>query len=387
MKIAKLLLASTAIGLSTNSFAEGIDWNGFGSLYYSQAMDNQMLINGHSNNRPDFTTHSLFGFNAGAKLADNISVASQIVMVGKAAQQENFNVYAQWAYVNWKPTNGASVKIGRQLFPALISSEYQRVHFLLPQSNIPSTTYRILPFVSMDGASATQAFDVGVGKLSLGAYVANPKLNTQDPDGVKFGFDRVVGFRATLEGSGWTVHGTANRLNSNISVTGKHPVVGDFSGKAATRTNIFTFGYRFDKSDFVSWGEVIYTKAIDDAMLKITNTAGNVTISNKQFLKDSYAGYVLMGYRFGKFLPSITYSQGTTDYGLPTGSDNASYQGRVETYIAGLSYQANDQLMVRGEFARSYVPSLRGGFYDVIQGPTSTKKYGDAVKMGIDFIF
>ncbi len=382
MKIAKLLLASTAIGLSTNSFAEGIDWNGFGSLYYSQAMDNQMLINGHTNNRPDFTTHSLFGFNAGAKLAENISVASQIVMVGKAAQQENFNVYAQWAYVNWKPTNGTSIKIGRQLFPALISSEYQRVQFLLPQSNIPSTTYRILPFVSMDGASATQTFDVGVGKLSLGTYVANPKLNTVDPEGVKFGFDRVVGFRATLEGSEWTLHGTANRLNSNITIKGT-----GFGGTAATRTNIFTFGYRIDKSNFVSWGEVIYTKAIDDAMLKITNTAGNVTISNKQFLKDSYAGYVLMGYRFGKFLPSITYSQGTIDYGLPTGAAFDKYQGKVETYIAGLSYQANDQVMVRGEYARSYVPSIGGGFYDVIQKPASTKKYGDAVKMGVDFIF
>lgn len=378
MKIAKLLLASTAIGLSTNSFAEGIDWNGFGSLYYSQAMDNQMLVGGSANNRPDFTTHSLFGFNAGAKLADNISVASQIVMVGKAAQQENFNVYAQWAYVNWKPTNGTSIKIGRQLFPALISSEYQRVHFLLPQSNIPSTTYRILPFVSMDGASATQTFDVGVGKLSLGAYVANPKLNTTDPDGVKFGFDRVVGFRATLEGSGWTIHGTANRLNSDIKI--EIPSLPDVI--AATRTNIFTFGYRIDKSNFVSWGEMIYTKAIDDAYISIPALS-----YKKQFLKDSYAGYVLAGYRFGKFLPSITYSQGTIDYGLPTGAAFDKYQGKVETYIAGLSYQANDQVMVRGEYLRSYVPSIGGGFYDVIQKPASTKKYGDAVKMGVDFIF
>lgn len=390
MKFTKTVIAAVAMGTSAVALAGGVEWSGFGSLYYSQAFDNNFLVGQARNNKPDYTTHSLLGLNVGSKISDDFSVASQIVMAGSQAQSSNFNMFAQWAYLNYRPTDGLSVKVGRQLWPVLISSEYQRVHYLLPQSNIPNTVYGLLPFVSFDGVSANQTFNVGIGNLTVGAYTGNPKLNTGGIVGTDLDFQSLIGGRVTLDGSGWRVHATANRIFSKVTINTQQYVaptsVVTVTGTGATHSNVFSFGYRFDKFNFVSWGEATYSKATDNSTLPIRTSAGT-TVSNKKLFEKSYGGYVLAGYRVGAFLPSVTYAQGTTYLGLPASATNSKYEGKTRSYIAGLSYAANDQVSVKAEYLRTYVPSIGGGWYDVVQSTKSTRKFGDAVKAGVDFIF
>lgn len=394
-----MVIAAMALSTSAVALADGVEWSGFGSLYYSQAFDNNFLVGQARNNKPDYTTHSLLGLNVGSKISDEFSVASQIVMAGAQAQSSNFNMFAQWAYLTYKPADSYSVKIGRQLWPVLISSEYQRVHYLLPQSNIPNTTYGLLPFVSFDGISASKVFDVGVGALTLGAYTGNPKLNTGGITGVDFDFQTLMGARVTLDGSGWRLHATANRIYSKIAIdTTSYPAAAGgagvrTTGSGQTHSNVFSFGYRFDKYNFVSWGEATYSKATDDGQkltlrstLVANGSAAGAPISSTLFEK-SYGGYVLAGYRVGKFLPTLTYARGTTYLGLPAAANNAKYDGKTVSYIAGLSYAAHDQATFKVEYLRTYVPSIGGGWYDVVQSTKSQRRFGDAVKAGVDFIF
>lgn len=400
MKFTKTVVATVAIGASLAAYADGVEWNGFGSLYYSQAMDNNFLVGGNANNKPNYTQHSLFGLNVGSRLSDEFSVASQIVMAGGSAQATNFNMFAQWAYLNYRPMPGLNLKIGRQLSPFLISSEYQRVHFLLPQANIPGTVYGLLPFVSFDGASVNKTFDVGIGSLTVGAYSGNPKLNTPGVPGFDLDFQTLTGVRASLDGSGWRLHATANRAFSKVTYDANSfgtsaPVANvalNTKGTAKTNSNIFTFGYRFDKFNFVSWGEATYNKGLDKQNLTLTTrsaAAGTfITSSTKQLFEKAYGGYVLAGYRMGKFLPTVTYARGTTYLGLPANSaTNQKFEGQTTSYIAALAYQPHDQVIVRTEFLRTYVPSIGGGWQDVAQSSTSKRKFGDAVKAGVDFIF
>lgn len=398
MKLTKTIIAALAISATAVAHAEGVEWSGFGSLYYSQSMDNNFLVGGNRDNRPNYTTPSLIGLNVGSKISDELSVASQIVMAGESAQSTNFNTFAQWAYLNYRPMDGLTFKIGRQLWPVLISSEYQRVHFLLPQSNIPGTVYGLLPFVSFDGASANKVFDSAIGSLTLGAYAGNPKLNNGGINGIDLDFKTLMGIRATLDGSGWRLHATANKVFSKVTVdsTAFSTVANSSlrtSGIANTHSNIFSFGYRFDKYNFVSWGEATYSKATDDQSLTLRTVASaNGTLvavpSTKKLFEKSYGGYALFGYRLGKFLPSLTYAQGTTYLGLPANpTTNAKYEGKTESYIAGLAYQAHDQASLKLEFQRTYVKNIGSGWYDVVQSTTSTRKFGDVVKAGVDFIF
>lgn len=394
MKFTKTVIAALAIGTSAVAHADGVEWSGFGSLYYSQSMDNNFLVGGNRTNKPNFTTPSLLGLNVGSKISDEISVASQIIMAGESAQATNFNTFAQWAYLNYKPMDGLSLKIGRQLWPVLISSEYQRVHFLLPQSNIPGTVYGLLPFVSFDGASANKTMETAVGSLTVGAYLGNPKLNTAGITGIDLDFQTLMGIRATLDGSGWRLHATANKVFSKITVDSNSFSGNTYlrtTGTAKTNSNIFSVGYRYDKNNFVSWGEATYSKATDNASLTLNSnvvaSGALAATSTKKLFEKSYGGYVLAGYRLGKFLPSATYAQGTTRLGLPTTATNTKYEGKTESYIAGLAYQAHDQANLKLEFQRTYVPSAGGGWYDVTQSTTSTRRFGDVVKAGVDFIF
>lgn len=394
MKFTKTVIAAVAIGASLAAHADGIEWNGFGSLYYSQAMDNNFLVGGANDNKPNYTRDSLLGLNVGSKLSDEFSVASQIVMAGESAQSTNFNAFAQWAYLTYKPMDGLNLKIGRQLWPVLISSEYQRVHYLLPQANIPGTAYRLLPFVSFDGLSVNKTFDTGIGSLTASVYTGNPKLNSAPITGVDMNFQTLTGARLTLDGSGWRLHATANKIFSKVTVDSSSYIPSGAAvrttGSAKTHSNIFSFGYRFDKYNFVSWGEASYNKGDVANLALATKLAANgttVASSSKKLFEKSYGGYILAGYRFGKFLPTVTYAQGTTYLGLPTTSNNSKFEGKTSSYIAGVTYQMHDQASVRVEYLRTYVPAVGAGWYDVTQSTTSSKRFGDAVKAGVDFIF
>jgi hypothetical protein len=200
-----------------------------------------------------------------------------------------------------------------------------------------------------------------------------------------------MGARITLDGSGWRLHATANRVNSKVTINSSNftppTTTTANTGTATTHSNVFSFGYRFDKFNFVSWGEASYSKATDDQSLVIRNSALGV-VSNKKLFEKQYGGYVLAGYRIGKLLPSVTYAQGTSYLGLPANTVTGTrYEGKTESYIAGLAYQVHDQATAKVEYLRTYVPSIGGGWYDVVQSSRSQRRFGDAVKAGVDFIF
>lgn len=298
----------------------------------------------------------------------------------------------QWAYLTYKPIESVSLKIGRQLWPMLISSEYQRVHYLLPQTAISETVYGLSPFVSFDGVSANKSLDVAGSTLTLGAYAGAPKLNRINPTGLDFSFPKIIGARATLDGSGWRLHATANRYQAKMNITYQtttaNTQTGTWTNYSNTNTatiDLYSFGYRYDKNNIVSWGEMFTLKGKDN--VKVPMAAG-YTQQDYKFYERSYGGYLLAGYRFGHFLPTVAVAQGFAGFGFPNDpSTNQHYQGKVTSYILCNAYQMNDQASLKVEFQRSYVPSVGGGFFDVAQSTTSTKKYGDSVRAGVDFIF
>lgn len=66
MKFTKTVITALALGATVAAHADGIEWSGFGSLYYSQAMDKNFLVGQNLDNKPDYTSHSLVGFNVGS---------------------------------------------------------------------------------------------------------------------------------------------------------------------------------------------------------------------------------------------------------------------------------------------------------------------------------
>lgn len=401
MKFTKTVIAAIMLSASVLAHADGIEWSGFGSLYYSQAMDKNFLVGQNTDNKPDYTSHSLVGFNVGSVLSPDMTFNAQLVMAGAGAASTNFNMFAQWAYISYKPSESVTLKIGRQLWPMLISSEYQRVHYLLPQTSISETVYGLSPFVSFDGVSANKKFNLRRKmSLTIGAFAGAPKLNRTNPTGSEFSFPKIIGARATLDGSGWRLHGTINKYQAKMQIDvasvqafpGMGNVVfGTIPFVNTADITLMSAGYRYDKHNIVSWGEMFTLKGTNNesvAMTTMLNMMSGKGPSPYKFYERSYGGYLLLGYRIEDFLPSVTVAQGTAGFGFPSDMvTNQHYDGKVTSIILCNAYKMNDQASLKVEFQRSSVKAPGEGFFDVAQSATSTKKYGDIVKAGVDFIF
>lgn len=366
MKFTKTVIAALALGASVAAHADGIEWSGFGSLYYAQTFDQQILPTQFTSNKMDFTHFSSFGLNLSSKLSDTFTFYGQIVATEEAAQTTNFNLFAQWAFLNIKTSENSHLKVGRQLFPALMSSEYARVHYLLPTNHIPLHFTATNPFVSFDGVSYNVDFDTAVGKLNVGAFTGSPKLNTSSTAVIPTYYN-AYGMQVNLEGAGWKLHGTASQFKASVDYAGPYAALGTAK---KTSNQLYTLGGKYDQNNIVFHTEAVLRTSSEAALLA----------NGKKSLERAYGGYATAGYRIGKILPRVTYATTTTKLGFS--------QGKIETYGVGANYALNDQAVVKVDFEKTYVPSAGGGWYPVTQNATAPKgTQANAVFAGVDFIF
>jgi hypothetical protein len=369
MKFTKTVVAALAIGTSAVAMADGVEWSGFGSVYYAQAFDQQMLPSGYTSNKMDFTKDSLLGLNIASRLGDNLSAAAQIVSAGASGQSSNFTLYTQWANLTYSFTNSLNVKLGRQLLPILISSEYQRVHYLLPTNGAPSVASSVAPFVSIDGGSINNTFELGDLKLLTSIYGGTPILDVTPPSSLTYKGTSLLGVRATLDGSGWRAHLNYFRNHSKITIS---------NSSVEANNNVYSAGFRVEKYNVVFWTEGAYSKGQDNTVSAITG---------KRVLSKSYGWYTLAGYRVAKFLPYLAVGANTSALGFLPKTNGVSYDGKVATYTAGVNYQINEQAVFKVSYNRTRVPSIGGGNFLVTQQAASTKRDANAVSAGVDFIF
>src|SRR5262249_40608802 len=142
--------------------------------------------------------------------------------VGK---NDSFGLFAQWAYLNYKPASGTTIKVGRQLYPTLIAAEYARVGYLLPFRQLPSSVSILNPFTRFDGVSAYQIWQSGIGKLTVGLFGGTPLLDIDSEalTGYDFQMEDLIGIQANLDGDGWRVHAQASRFYDAVTLSAPFP--------------------------------------------------------------------------------------------------------------------------------------------------------------------
>jgi hypothetical protein len=308
-KITSAMIFFALMQISTAQ-AMNIGFNGCGSAYAGQALNPHLLPANFVNKNIDFTHFSLMGLNVNGSPTDDIAFAAQFIATGGSGIESNYILYAQWAFLNYMPNDSLSIKAGRQLFPVWLASEYVRVGYLLPFRG-SSLLYSSFPFVAFDGVSVHQDFETGIGKLTLGAFGGSPFLDTAAYPGSTYSMANLIGAHATLDGEGWRLHAQASTYRTQADVTSPVTLT------VVADPQIYTLGYRIDKSGFVSWGEASLLQAPDGE--NVPPIAG-LTAGGK-YVARATSGYILGGYRIGKFLPRYTYARYETDYGLfPKGS-------------------------------------------------------------------
>lgn len=364
-------LASACVLAVASSSASAVEVkaDGFGSMYAGKAFQSSLLPQGFSNSAFDFQHFSSIGSDVSVKLDNQFSVAAEFMATGESAPLSNFSNFVQWAYANWTPIDGLSIKVGRQRYPIWTASEYVNIHAQLPYRTIPQIVYKMAPFSTFDGASVGYGFNLGFAKMNASVFGGTPILDYAPITGLTTSFTDMYGARINLEGDGWKARVQASRVDMHVDMTGL-----GLSYYRAT-SEIYSIGYRYDKNDIVSWGEYMIERG------QSTNTIpalpGN--FAGGKMLDNSNGGYLLLGYHLGKWMPRYTFAVADQK----TGFDNNT----TMEHNVGVNYKFSDIVTAKLDYEYYHVNTPGVPASGLTIPANSTAQQGSAAYVGIDFYF
>jgi hypothetical protein len=350
-------LLCAAAPLTASAFDLTLD--GFGSAYYSQAYSSNGMPVGFSNKSVDFTDFSFVGLNVNSKIDDKWSVAAQFLA---DPAHNNYSLFANWVYIQYS-MDGWEGRAGRQAMNVFSTSEHFFEHESVPFRTTPQIVFDVSPFDSFDGVTLAKSVDVGAEKLKVSVFGGNPKVNGANANNAfepGLTGQNLLGAAAYLNGDGWLVHGSASRVTANAA---------GFPATLQAHEQVYSLGYRFDRFNFVSWGEYVYTRSGD-----------GTAVANGSFNQKGKAGYVLVGYHLGDWTPRYTFAQASVLNGL------ASDTGKTTTHTIGVNYQVNPKIVAKAEFEIDSIDGSQGAFEDSWGGSTANTS-GTAGYVGVDFTF
>lgn len=227
---------------------------------------------------------AIVGLQIDAPVADKVHAVLQLVARGA----ENFAVSSEWAYIGYRPTDNDEIRVGRQRIPMFMLSEYVEVGYAYPWAKQPAEVY--IPFIptGYNGVSWKHEFSTGSWQHDLQVYfgsesfeVTGGTFNAEDTIGV--GFQTSVG--------NWLFNLTYLQPEGTISGAQADGLAGQGLIEPMVR-------------DTVQFGGV--GVQYDNGKLLVMGEATRVKVDG--YFPDTDQEYLTVGYRFGKWMPHLTYA-------------------------------------------------------------------------------
>lgn len=251
----------------------------------------------------DFKDESLFALQVRGDLNDQWSATAQIVARGR----DDFDPEFAWAYVGWNGGNGWSAKAGRQRVPFFRYSDFLEVGYAYPWLRPPHAVYNAT-FSNYDGLSASYAFgsgdwfsNIGVigGKNDQSLTISNLPA-TQE-------LGSLVGIYADTTYADWLTL-RASYLQADVSVDAQalNPLLGALRGNG--------FGNVAEALDFTEdHGRFIGLAAEVNKGNWLLIGEWTDTKIDDTYYGDRTQYYITGGYRFGAWMPSVTWARRDND--------------------------------------------------------------------------
>ena len=268
-----------------------IKWNGF--LTAGAAATNVGLYYNEKYNEDGSTDDTRAGLVASAQLNREWWAGMQLISHGTGTDDPGRTVTLDWAYASYRPNDALAVNLGRIKFPTNLISEYFDVGFAYPWIRPPEEFYTHAPLgpnltaESINGASVifTKKFGAGA-RFALQPFFGDTNID----DGSQ---KKMLGMKASISSDNLEVLAGYTRSNLQLnSLTSARYV--EANDKDLQTWNV---GFSYDRN------VVIYTEY------------GRSTVEDRPEF-DSTGAYATFGYRFGKYLPHVTYAVFDQDSGL-----------------------------------------------------------------------
>jgi hypothetical protein len=331
-----------------------------------------------------FEKDTRFGLQISSDVSDNMSVVAQLLGRGDAG---NFNAIVEWAYIDYEFHETTSLHVGKIKQPVYLVNDYVEVGYAYPWIRPPQEVYLLNnPLNTVNGIELLLQFSVGPGTLSFQPYIGSNRDDIPNGGGAYFEAENIYGLDVKYSGRGYTVH--ASNFQCEVSVTGQTftapsllgPVDVTLGGSKGD-CNVTAAGFNVDLANFVGYAE--WTQRTTDETLS-------------QAFGDTEAYYATIGYRFGKWLPHLTFASITGEAstvglpnngaavlqnpippgapGFPNGLTSLNFPVPIQTSItAGLRYEVNDSAALKVEYQ----------VVDVEQDPTTLQDANQGFNYGL----
>ena len=300
-----------------------------------------------------FEKDTRFGLQISSDVTENMSVVAQLLGRG---DKGNFNAIIEWAYIDYEFHETSSVHVGKIKQPVYLVNDYVEVGYAYPWIRPPQEIYLLNnPLNTVNGIELLLQFSVGPGTLSFQPYLGSNRDDIPNAQGAFFEAENIYGMDIKYSGRGYAVH--ASNFQCEVKTMGSFTTDNnnpfgqalnvDLNGKGDC--NVTAAGFYLDMANVVVYSEWTHRTTTD-------------TLSRP--FGDTEAYYATLGYRFGKFLPHITFASidgeasvvqpgaitGATS-ALPVPGGSFNFPVPIQTSItAGLRYEVNDSAALKIEY-------------------------------------
>lgn len=376
----------------------GVNLSGFltaGTTYADPKVlstSNAVSQDGNIENKVGFTNDSRIGVQLSAKINREVSVTGQLLARGI---DDNFNLKADWAFVTYRAADALSIRAGKLKLTTFLVSDYLEVGYAYPWIRPPQEVYYANPISTLSGVDALVRFNFGDYTLLFQPYYGVSRgeqaLVPQEVVGNIPALSCPTGPASCVWGP--SPNGTIAYTDFTAdALTGVNLSFGSDAftvraGYLQTLVNAPAFGVSGDKATFISVGGTLDWKGVvlySEYFQREIEGLANMAFPNQK------GAYATLGYRFGRFLPHVTYANlddndnPTTLFGRPLKQTSATLGLRYELGTgAALKVEAQQ---VKPEAANTGGPA-RGL---LIANPATGPERSDSVmvySLAVDVVF
>lgn len=318
---------------------ENIDFNGFMTVGATRSDSSTDSENGNITDDVGFDQDTRIGIQVSADINSRMSVTAQLL--GTNREEDNFDTFFDWGYVNYGLTENINIRGGKIKFPTFLISDYIEVGYAYPWIRPPAEVYTSNPITAITGADVLFRAALGPADLLLQPYFGT--ANDQDalapqevlpalgkaPGSVDYeNFDakNMAGINLALSNSLGTLR--AGYLQTEVSA--------DAFGVNNEDVTFWSVGATFDWNNVIAYSEY-FDRDID----------GQANL----FFPNQNGWYTTLGYRINRFLPHVTYAQLRGDNA--DGSNPAQGVGLEQDSITlGVRYELGTGADLKVEYQR-----------------------------------
>jgi len=295
------------------------------------------------------------GIQFASTINPKMDVAAQFISRGG---DYNYNLETDWAYIDFKAFKNARFRVGKYKVPQFILSDYLDVGYAYPWVRPPQDVYGTNPLIALNGVDLLYKIDIYSSKLLFDLFVGDGTHNTTIPprtvDYSQENFPPDQAFPDEMKGQ-QILFDTKNTRGAAIKFASQ-----SFTMRAGYfKTDVDASVGPMELKDVPgAFGGVGFTMDVADIIAYAEFIRRNTDPQMELAFPDQDAWYVTLGYRFGKFLPTYTFSE------IKPGLDKSDLAVEEKSQAVGFRYDIADSADIK--FEALYVKPKEGnhGLFD-----------------------